>query len=66
MSEILLETTYMIVLGQLPPRKITPNPNSNPNSELNPNPNQRPIFLGGNCPDALYDIFVTDLNMDFS
>ena len=31
------------VLGQLPPRKIAPNP------KTNPNPNQGAIFLGGNC-----------------
>ena len=31
--------------GQLPPRKIAPNPRTNPN----PNPNRGAIFLGGNC-----------------
>ena len=36
-----------MVLGQLPPRKIAPNPKTNPNP--NPNPNQRAIFLPGNC-----------------
>ena len=32
-----------MVLGQLPPRKIAPNPKTNPNS------NQGSIFLWGNC-----------------
>ena len=44
------------VLGQLPPRKITPlppNPNSNANAKPNPNPNRGAIFLGGNCPDTV-------------
>ena len=41
------KTIYFFwVLGQLPPRKITPNPKTNP--KPNPNPNQRAIFLGGN------------------
>ena len=33
--------TYHIytVLGQLPPRKIAPNPKTNPNSNPSPNPN---------------------------
>ena len=35
------------VLGQLPPRKIAPNPKTNPNP--NPNPNQGVIFLRDNC-----------------
>ena len=35
------------VLGQLPPRKIAPNPKINPNP--NPNSNQGTIFLRGNC-----------------
>ena len=29
-----------MVLGQLPPRKIAPNPNFNANPKLNPNPNR--------------------------
>ena len=36
-----------MVLGQLPPRKIAPNPKTNPNT--NPNPKRGAIFLGGNC-----------------
>ena len=39
---------YLLVLGQLPPRKIAPNPKTNPN----PNPNMGIIFLRGNCPDT--------------
>ena len=35
------------VLGQLPPKKIAPNPKTNPNPNLNPN--QCSIFLRGNC-----------------
>ena len=35
------------ILGQLPPRKIAPNPKTNP--KLNPNPNRETIFFGGNC-----------------
>ena len=35
------------VLGQLTPRKFTPNLKTNP--KPNPTPNQRAIFLGGNC-----------------
>ena len=38
----------MPVLGQLPPRKIAPNPKTNP--KPNPYSNQgEAIFLGGNC-----------------
>ena len=32
--------TKNTVLGQLPPRKIAPNPNPNTNPNHNPNPNQ--------------------------
>ena len=36
------------VSGELPrPRKIAPNPMTNP--KPNPNPNKGAIFLGGNC-----------------
>ena len=35
------------VLGQLPPKKIAPDPKTNPNP--NPNPNVEALFLGGNC-----------------
>ena len=35
----------LMVLGQLLPRKIVPNPKTNPNP--NPNPNRWAIFLGG-------------------
>ena len=35
------------VLGQLPPRKLSPDPKTNP--KPNPNPNQGAIFLEGNC-----------------
>ena len=41
-----------MVLWQLRPRKIAPNPIFNANLNPNANPNQGPIFLGGNCPDA--------------
>ena len=37
----------MEVLGQLPPRKINPQPKTSP--KPNPNPKRRAIFLGGNC-----------------
>ena len=36
-------------LGQLPPREIAPNPNSN----ANPKPNLTPIGAGGNCPNTV-------------
>ena len=39
-----------MVLGQLFPRKIAPNPK--PNANPNPNPNWGAIFLGGNCLDT--------------
>ena len=42
-----------MVLGQLPSRKIVPNPKTNPGSNPNPNPNLEAIFLGGNCPDTI-------------
>ena len=45
-------TSFWTVLGQLPPRKIASNPNSNANPKRNPNPN--PIFLGGNCTDTFW------------
>ena len=41
-----LSSLFIAVLGQIPPRKIDPNPK--------PNPNQGAIFLGGNCPDTVY------------
>ena len=41
-----------MVLGQLLPRKVAPNPTSNPNAKPNPNSNRGAIFLGGNCPDT--------------
>ena len=37
---------YSLVLGQLPPRKIAPNPKTN----ANPNPNRGVTFLRGDCP----------------
>ena len=43
----LLRYTILTVLGQLPQKKIAPNPKTNPNS--NPNSNRGVIFLGGNC-----------------
>ena len=36
-----------MVLGQLPPRKIAPNPKTNP--KPNANANWGTIFLEGNC-----------------
>ena len=42
-----LNNVYSRVLGQLPPRKIAPNPKTNPNP--NPDSNRWAIFLGGNC-----------------
>ena len=36
----------IMVLGQLPPRKIASNP------KTNPNPNRGAIFPRGNCPDS--------------
>ena len=43
------------VLGYLPPSKIAPNPKPNPNP--NPNPNRAAIFLGGYCPDTVWNFF---------
>ena len=43
---------FLRVLGQLPPRKIAPNPKANPNPYPNPNPKRGAIFHGGNCPDT--------------
>ena len=40
------------VLGQLPPRKIAPSPNSN----TNPNPDWGACFLGGNCSDTILEL----------
>ena len=40
------------VLGQLPPKKIAPNPNPNPKTNPNSNPNLGTIFLGDSCPDT--------------
>ena len=47
-----------MVLGQLPPRKIVPNPKTNFNS----NPNHGAIFLRGNCLVAPNP--KTNLNLD--
>ena len=41
-----------MVLGQLPSRKIAPNPKTNHNANPNPNPYRGAIFLGGNCLDT--------------
>ena len=49
-----------MVLGQLPPRKIAPNPNYNPNP--NPNPNRGAIFIGGNCSDTCLNTTVRKFN----
>ena len=38
---------FLMVLEQLPPRKISPSPKTNPNP--NPSPNWGLIFLEGNC-----------------
>ena len=43
---------YVWVLGHLVPRKIAPNPKTNPKPNLNPN--RVVIFLGGNCSDTLH------------
>ena len=51
-SEIYSSIT--MILGQLPPRKIAPNPKTNP--KANPNPNRGVIFLGGNCPDTHHNM----------
>ena len=41
-----------MVLGQLPSRKIAPNPKTNPNANPNPNPYWGVISLWCNCPDT--------------
>ena len=46
---MILKRMIWWVLGQLPQRKLPPNPKTNPN--LDPNPNRGEIFLGGNYPD---------------
>ena len=48
---------FLMVLGQLLPRKIAPSPNSNSNPKPNPNPKRGKIFLGGNCTDTLFDVY---------
>ena len=45
------ESALTKVLGQLHPRKISPNPKTNPNP--NPNPNRGTVFHGGSCLVAL-------------
>ena len=47
-----ISTRFSLVLGQLPPRKIVPNPKTNSNLNPNPNPNRGWGWLGegGNFP----------------
>ena len=53
MHSTILNYLFSIVLGQLPPRKIAPNPktkpmlNPNPNPKTNPNLDRNLTFLGG-------------------
>ena len=47
-----------MALGQLSPRKIVPNP------KTNPNPNRGAIFLRGNCPDTSKDVSRTALILE--
>ena len=44
------EEYLSLVLGQLPPRKVDPNPKTNPNP--NPNPNLGTVLVRVNCPDS--------------
>ena len=46
-----------MVLGQLSPMEIAPNPDSNPNPKQYPNPNWGAIFLVGNCPNTTKNEF---------
>ena len=51
-----------MVLGQIHPRKIVPNPKTKPNPHPNPNPNREAIFLGDNCPDTKINIIQINQN----
>ena len=59
MHSTILNYLFFIVLGQLPPRKIAPNPktkpmlNPNPNPKTNPNLDRNLTFLGGGGGDLL-------------
>ena len=55
-----------MVLGQLTPKEITPNPKANSNPNLNPHPNWGTIFLGGDCPYTTFlESFLLTLNTIF-
>ena len=51
-----LKICLITVLGQLPPRKIAPNPKTNSNPNPNPDPGRGggrgAIFFRGNCPNT--------------
>ena len=50
-----------MVLGQLPLRKIVPNPKTNPNPNPNPNPNRGAIYLRCNCLDTISNSFILNI-----
>ena len=51
-----------MVLGQIHPRKIVPNPKTKPNPHPNPNPNREAILLGDNYPDTKINIIQINQN----
>ena len=57
----------LVVLGKLPPRKISPSLNSNANPKPNPDPDRGAIFLGGNFPDTQIGTYalILYLNLQF-
>ena len=70
MHSTILNYLFSIVLGQLPPRKIAPNPktkpmlNPNPNPKTNPNLDRNLTFLGGGggrsfvfFPDTIFEMW---------
>ena len=69
MHSTILNYLFSIVLGQLPPRKIAPNPktkpmlNPNPNPKTNPNLDRNLTFLGGGgrsfvfFPDTIFEVW---------
>ena len=50
-----------MVLGQLPPRKIAPNPKTNTNLDPDSNPNRGVIFHGGQLSPFLLHAYMTNL-----
>ena len=60
-----MKQSFRKVLRQLPPKKIAPNPKTNP--KPNPNFNRGEFSLGGNCPDIIpEDALCTAQEIKFS